>query len=89
MITIGPGMVLVAWQEWSGTDAFTATNAAVFIMIIGLGQSKTQLGTSLSANNKWPIMTEDSSGGIARVGWLSGQGAPYTICYGQTSLKPS
>jgi len=82
-------MVLVAWHEWSGTDAFTVTNASVFIMIMGVDQSKTQLGSSLSANNKWPIMTEDSSGGIVRIGWLSGQGAPYTICYGQTSLKPS
>ena len=88
IISIGPAMVLVAWQEWSGTDSFIATNASVFIMIIGVGQSKTPLGNSFSANNKWPIMTEDSSGGIVRIGWLSGQGAPYTICYGQTSLKP-
>src|SRR5256712_11638435 len=70
IISIGPAMVLVAWQEWSGTDAFTATNASVFIMIIGVGQSKTPLGSSLSANNKWPIMTEDSSGGIVGIGRL-------------------
>jgi len=90
MLSIGPaGLVLVAWQEWTGSDSFTATNASLFIMIIGVGQSKTQLGGSLSTNNKWPVMPEDSSGGIVRIGWLSGQGAPYTICYGQTSLKVS
>ncbi|HEV2119556.1 MAG TPA: hypothetical protein VGS11_05575 [Candidatus Bathyarchaeia archaeon] len=90
MISIGPsGIVLVAWQEWKGTDALTATNASVFIMIIGASQSKTQLGSSLSGNNKWPVMTEDSSGGVVRIGWLSGQGVPYTICYSQTSLKSS
>jgi hypothetical protein len=89
MLSIGPaGIVLVAWQEWTGSDSLTATNASTFIMIMGVAQSKTQLGSTSSTNNKWPIMAEDSSGGIVRIGWLSGQGAPYTICYGQTSLKP-
>jgi hypothetical protein len=87
MLSIGPtGAILVAWQEWTGTDSLTATNASVYIMINGVAQSKTQLGNSLSTNNKWPIMPEDSSSGIVRIGWLSGQGAPYTICYSQTSL---
>jgi hypothetical protein len=90
MISIGPaGLVLVAWQEWTGTDSLTATNTSLFIMISGIGQSKTQLGSSFSINNKWAVMQEDSSGGIVRIAWLSGQGAPYTICYGQTSLKVS
>jgi hypothetical protein len=90
MISIGPaGLVLVAWQEWTGSDSFTATNASLFIMIAGIGPSKTQLGGSFSTNNKWPVMPEDSSGGIVRIGWLSGQGAPYTICYGQASLTIS
>jgi len=90
MISIGPpGMVLVAWQEWTGSDSLTATNVSVYIMINGVAQSKTQLGSSFSTNNKWPVMPEDSSGGIVRIGWLSGQGAPYTICYGQTSLTVS
>lgn len=90
ILSIGPsGSILVAWQEWTGTDSLTATNTSVFIMIIGVGSSKTLLGNRFSANNKWPVMPEDSSGGIVRIGWLSGQGAPYTICYGQTSLKLS
>jgi hypothetical protein len=90
MISIGPaGLVLVAWQEWTGSDSFTATNASLFIMIVGIGSSKTQLGGSFATNNKWPVMPEDSSGGIVRIGWLSGQGAPYTICYGQASLTIS
>jgi hypothetical protein len=90
MISIGPaGVVLVAWQEWTGGDSLTATNATVSIMIAGVTQSKIQLGNNVSTNNKWPVMPEDSSGGIVRIGWLSGQGAPYTICYGQTSLKMS
>jgi hypothetical protein len=89
-ISIGPaGVVLVAWQEWTGGDSLTATNATVSIMIAGVTQSKIQLGNNVSTNNKWPVMPEDSSGGIVRIGWLSGQGAPYTICYGQTSLKMS
>jgi hypothetical protein len=86
-ISIGPlGLVLVAWQEWTGSDSLTATNVSAFIMIMGATQSKTQLGAGFSSNNKWPVMAEDSSGGIVRIGWLSEQGAPYTICYGQTSL---
>jgi hypothetical protein len=90
MISIGPaGVVLVAWQEWTGSDSLTATNATVSIMIIGVAQSKTQLGNSFSTNNKWPVMPEDSSSGIVRISWLSGQGAPYTICYAQTFLKLS
>ncbi len=90
IVSIGPaGTVLVAWQEWTGSDALTATNVSVYIMINGVAQSKTQLGSSFSTNNKWPVMPEDSSGGIVRIGWLSGQGAPYTICYGQTSLTLS
>jgi hypothetical protein len=88
ILSIGPaGVILVAWQEWTGSDSLTATNTSAFIMITGAVQSKTQLGNSISTNNKWPVMPEDSSGGIVRIGWLSGQGAPYTICYGQTSLK--
>jgi hypothetical protein len=89
-ISVGPsGVILVAWQEWSGNDAATATDATVFIMEVGVSQSKTSLGTTLSANNKWPVMPEDSSGGIVRISWLSGQGAPYTVCFGQTSLTMS
>src|SRR2546426_2383478 len=89
-LSIGPaGIVLVAWQEWTGSDSLTATNVSAFIMMIGAAPSKTQLSSSFSSNNKWPGMAEDSSGGIVRIGWLSGQGAPYTICYGQTSLKVS
>src|SRR2546422_187103 len=89
-LSIGPaGIVLVAWQEWTGSDSLTATNVSAFIMMIGAAPSKTQLSSSFSSNNKWPVMAEDSSGGIVRIGWLSGQGAPYTICYGQTSLKVS
>ena len=90
IISIGPaGTVLVAWQEWTGSDSLTATNVSVYIMISGVAQSKTQLGSSFSTNNKWPVMSEDSSSGIVRIAWLSGQGAPYTICYGQTSLTVS
>jgi hypothetical protein len=89
-ISIGPtGVVLVAWQEWTGSDSLTAANATVYIMIAGVTQSTIQLGNNFSTNNKWPVMPEDSSGGIVRIGWLSGQGAPYTVCYGQTSLKVS
>src|SRR2546428_2817588 len=89
-LSIGPaGIVLVAWQEWTGSDSLTAINVSAFIMMIGAAPSKTQLSSSFSSNNKWPVMAEDSSGGIVRIGWLSGQGAPYTICYGQTSLKVS
>ena len=90
MLSIGPaGIVLIAWQEWTGSDSLTATNVSLYIMINGVAQSKTQLGNSFSTNNKWPVMPEDSSGGIVRIGWLSGQGAPYTICYGQASLTIS
>src|SRR5712692_796431 len=90
ILSIGPaGVVLVAWQEWTGSDSLTATNVSLYIMINGVAQSKTQLGNSFSTNNKWPVMPEDSSGGIVRIGWLSGQGAPYTICYGQASLTIS
>src|SRR3989441_1707959 len=86
-ISIGPaGIVLVAWQEWSGSDATTATNATVYIMEVGAVQSKTPLGGNISTNNKWPVMPEDSSEGIVRISWLSGQGAPYTVCYSQTTL---
>ena len=90
IISIGPaGTVLVAWQEWTGSDSLTATNVSVYIMISGVAPSKTQLGSGFSTNNKWPVMSEDSSSGIVRIAWLSGQGAPYTICYGQTSLTVS
>ena len=89
-VSIGPaGIVLVGWQEWSGNDAVTASNASVLIMEMGVSQSRTPLGSKFSGNNKWPVMPEDSSGGIIRIGWLSGQGAPYTVCYGQTSLTVS
>ena len=90
VISIGyGGTVLVAWQEWSGTDAASASNATVFIMQIGLNSSKTELGNTFSPNNKWPVMPEDSSDGIVRIVWLSGMGSPYTLCYSQTSMKPS
>ena len=81
------GMVFVAWQEWSGIDAASSDNTRAFIMQISQDSTLTQLGTSFSANNKWPVMPQDSSDGILRIAWLSGAGSPYTICYSQTSTK--
>jgi len=83
------GMVFVAWQEWSGIDAASSDNAKAFIMQISQYSTLTQLGTGFSPDNKWPVMPQDSSGGILRIAWLSGAGSPYTICYSQTSTKNS
>ena len=81
------GMVFVAWQEWSGIDAASSNSAKSFIVQMSQDSTLTQLGTSFSANNKWPVMPQDSSDGILRIAWLSGAGSPYTICYSQTSTK--